>query len=151
MLCYIIVSMHCGLGRRDGILQLCEHAIKSCTSATGDGKHQPRWFGLWKGHGCSRIECCGERGRCSLTDVGLTICKVPDALPRLVNVWGSRCKLHLDAMLEAGSLQSACCGRLFRNTTRLSSHLHYGANQKAIGWTLQSSVELITCHSKQIV
>jgi hypothetical protein len=31
-----------GLGRRDGVLQLCEYAIEGCTCATGDGKHQPR-------------------------------------------------------------------------------------------------------------
>jgi hypothetical protein len=31
-----------GLGQRDGVLQLCEDAIESCTCATGDGKHQPR-------------------------------------------------------------------------------------------------------------
>jgi hypothetical protein len=49
-----------------------------------------------------------------LIDSGrLMICKVPDALPRLVNVWGSLCKLRLDAMLEAG-LFIAHTGELFK-------------------------------------
>lgn len=69
----------------------------------------------------------------------LMICKVPDALPRLVNVWGSRCRLHVDSMLEAAF---SCAYWGLSQTTR---------PMLSFTFCYQSSLNWSRIHDKQVV